>query len=63
VAPISSKRYYPLRRLNVESKFNMQMGVLEGVVDTPVVMPHFLISTEFCFSQGKSAAKDLIQSI
>jgi hypothetical protein len=35
-APISSKRYYPLRRLNVESEFNMQMGVLEGVVDTPV---------------------------
>jgi endonuclease/exonuclease/phosphatase family metal-dependent hydrolase len=34
--PISSKRYYPLPRLNIESEFNMQMGVLEGVVDTPV---------------------------
>ncbi len=34
--PISSKRYYPLPRINTESEFNMQMGVLEGVVDTPI---------------------------
>jgi len=33
--PILSKRYYPLPRLNIEYEFNMQMGVLEGVLDTP----------------------------
>lgn len=32
--PIFSKRYYPLPRINIESEFNMQMGVLEGVIDT-----------------------------
>lgn len=34
--PILSKRYYPLPRLKIESEFNMQMGALEGVLDTPV---------------------------
>lgn len=33
--PILSKRYYPLPRINVEHEFNMQMGVLEGVLDAP----------------------------
>jgi endonuclease/exonuclease/phosphatase family metal-dependent hydrolase len=33
--PILSKRYYPLPRIDIESNFNMQMGVLEGVIDTP----------------------------
>ncbi len=33
--PIISKRYYPLPRLYMDSEFNMQMGALEGVVDTP----------------------------
>ena len=33
--PILSKRYYPLPRIAIESEFNMQMGVIEGVVDTP----------------------------
>ncbi len=33
--PILSKRYYPLPRIDIESEFNMQMGVIEGVVDTP----------------------------
>jgi len=34
--PILSKRYFPLPRLAIESEFNMQMGVLEGVIDTPL---------------------------
>jgi len=34
--PILSKRYYPLPRLEITSEFNMQMGVLEGVLLTPV---------------------------
>ena len=34
--PIMSKRYYPLPRLFIDSEFNMQMGVLEGVLATPV---------------------------
>ena len=34
--PILSKRYFPLPRINIESEFNMQMGVLEGVIDTPL---------------------------
>jgi len=33
--PILSKRYYPLPRIDIEAEFNMQMGVIEGVVDTP----------------------------
>ncbi len=33
--PIVSKRYFPLPRINIESEFNMQMGVIEGVLDTP----------------------------
>ncbi|MDH3631483.1 MAG: endonuclease/exonuclease/phosphatase family protein [Gammaproteobacteria bacterium] len=33
--PILSKRYFPLPRLAIESEFNMQMGVLEAVIDTP----------------------------
>jgi len=34
--PILSKRYFPLPRIDIESEFNMQMGVLEGVIDTPL---------------------------
>ena len=34
--PIYSKRYFPLPRLNVEYAFNMQMGVLEGTIVTPL---------------------------
>jgi endonuclease/exonuclease/phosphatase family metal-dependent hydrolase len=34
--PILSKRYYPLPRIIIESEFNMQMGVLEAVIDTPL---------------------------
>lgn len=33
--PILSKRYYPLPRINIEHEFNMQMGMLEAVIDTP----------------------------
>lgn len=33
--PISSKRYYPLPRLRIDSEFNMQMGALEAVIDAP----------------------------
>ena len=33
--PIISKRYFPLPRLSTSDEFNMQMGVLEGLVDTP----------------------------
>jgi len=34
--PILSKRYYPLPRIHIDTQFNMQMGVLEGVTDTPL---------------------------
>jgi len=33
--PIVSKRYFPLPRLPTADEFNMQMGVLEGLIDTP----------------------------
>ena len=33
--PILGKRYYPLPRIDAGDQFNMQMGVLEGVVDSP----------------------------
>jgi endonuclease/exonuclease/phosphatase family metal-dependent hydrolase len=33
--PILTKRYFPLPRIYIADEFNMQMGVLEGVVDTP----------------------------
>ena len=33
--PIYSKRYFPLPRSNVGDAFNMQMGVLEGIILTP----------------------------
>jgi endonuclease/exonuclease/phosphatase family metal-dependent hydrolase len=33
--PILSKRYFPLPRLHIDPEFNMQMGVLEAVLDTP----------------------------
>jgi len=34
--PILGKRYFPLPRVRVDDEFNMQMGVLEGVVETPL---------------------------
>ena len=34
--PIVSKRYFPLPRLMVSGEFNMQMGLLEGIVETPL---------------------------
>jgi endonuclease/exonuclease/phosphatase family metal-dependent hydrolase len=34
--PIVSKRYFPLPRLHCADEFNMQMGALEGLVDTPL---------------------------
>jgi len=34
--PIIGKRYFALPRLYIEGEFNMQMGVLEGVIDTPM---------------------------
>lgn len=34
--PIITKRYFPLPRVWVDDEFNMQMGVLEGLVDTPL---------------------------
>jgi endonuclease/exonuclease/phosphatase family metal-dependent hydrolase len=34
--PILAKRYFPLPRIRVDDEFNMQMGVLEGIVDTPL---------------------------
>jgi endonuclease/exonuclease/phosphatase family metal-dependent hydrolase len=33
--PILARRYFPLPRIYIASEFNMQMGVLEGIVDTP----------------------------
>lgn len=34
--PILSKRYFALPRIRVEGEFNMQMGVLEGIIETPL---------------------------
>jgi endonuclease/exonuclease/phosphatase family metal-dependent hydrolase len=34
--PILTKRYFPLPRLYIGDEFNMQMGVLEGIVETPL---------------------------
>ena len=34
--PILAKRYFALPRLRIEEEFNMQMGLLEGVIDTPL---------------------------
>ena len=34
--PILSKRYFPLPRIRIDDEFNMQMGVLEGVIETPL---------------------------
>jgi endonuclease/exonuclease/phosphatase family metal-dependent hydrolase len=34
--PILSKRYFPLPRLPTADEFNMQMGALEGLIDTPL---------------------------
>ena len=34
--PIISKRFFPLPRIYIGDEFNMQMGVLEGVIDTPL---------------------------
>ena len=34
--PIITKRYFPLPRLYIDDEFNMQMGVLEAVIDTPL---------------------------
>lgn len=34
--PIHYKRYYPLPRIRIDTQFNMQMGVLESVIETPL---------------------------
>ena len=34
--PIIAKRYFPLPRIYIADEFNMQMGMLEGVIDTPL---------------------------
>ncbi len=34
--PIIAKRYFALPRLRVDGEFNMQMGVLEGIIETPL---------------------------
>ncbi len=34
--PIIAKRYFTLPRLRVDGEFNMQMGVLEGIIETPL---------------------------
>jgi endonuclease/exonuclease/phosphatase family metal-dependent hydrolase len=34
--PILSKRYFALPRIYIADEFNMQMGVLEGIVETPL---------------------------
>jgi endonuclease/exonuclease/phosphatase family metal-dependent hydrolase len=34
--PIIAKRYFALPRIYIDNEFNMQMGVLEGIVDTPL---------------------------
>jgi endonuclease/exonuclease/phosphatase family metal-dependent hydrolase len=33
--PIIAKRYFPLPRVYIADEFNMQMGMLEAVIDTP----------------------------
>jgi len=34
--PIIAKRYFALPRVYIDNEFNMQMGVLEGIIDTPL---------------------------
>jgi endonuclease/exonuclease/phosphatase family metal-dependent hydrolase len=34
--PILSKRYFALPRVRIDDEFNMQMGMLEGVIETPL---------------------------
>jgi len=34
--PIVARRYFPLPRVYIADEFNMQMGVLEGIVGTPL---------------------------
>jgi len=34
--PIIAKRYFALPRFYIDNEFNMQMGVLEGIIDTPL---------------------------
>ena len=34
--PILAKRYFPLPRIRIEDEFNMQMGVLEATIETPL---------------------------
>ena len=34
--PIIAKRYFALPRVYIDDQFNMQMGVLEGIIDTPL---------------------------
>lgn len=34
--PIPGKRYFALPRIRIDDEFNMQMGVLEGVIETPL---------------------------
>jgi endonuclease/exonuclease/phosphatase family metal-dependent hydrolase len=34
--PILSKRHFPLPRIKIDHRFNMQMGVIEGVIETPI---------------------------
>ena len=34
--PIITKRYFALPRVYIDHEFNMQMGVLEGIIDTPL---------------------------
>jgi endonuclease/exonuclease/phosphatase family metal-dependent hydrolase len=34
--PIIAKRYFPLPRVYIDHEFNMQLGVLEGIIDTPL---------------------------
>ena len=34
--PIIAKRYFALPRVYIDDEFNMQMGVLEGIIDTPL---------------------------
>jgi endonuclease/exonuclease/phosphatase family metal-dependent hydrolase len=34
--PIITKRYFALPRVYIDDEFNMQMGALEGIIDTPL---------------------------
>ncbi|MDC1287921.1 endonuclease/exonuclease/phosphatase family protein [Gammaproteobacteria bacterium] len=34
--PIIAKRYFALPRVYIDDEFNMQMGVVEGIIDTPL---------------------------